>query len=139
MGLFSKNKKPISNENDKVIGKKEEKKETSPVEIAKKKNIAPIGSSETAYRFLIEPWITEKAHDKMAENKYIFKVTKNANKKNIKKSIEELYKVEVTGVNVINVPSKRRNYGAKTGWKSGYKKAIVALKEGDKIELFEGV
>lgn len=139
MGLFSKKKKSVINEDDKVIGEKEEKKKTFSVETAKKKNITLIGSSEIAYKFLIEPWITEKSHDKMTENKYIFKVTKNANKKNIKKSIEELYKVGVIGVNIINVPSKRRNYGAKTGWKSGYKKAIVTLNEGDKIELFEGV
>ncbi|GBE16270.1 50S ribosomal protein L23 [bacterium BMS3Abin15] len=139
MGLFSKKKKSASDENSKTIDKKEEKKKTFPIKTAKKKNITPIGLSETACRFLIEPWITEKSHDKMVENKYIFKVTKDANKKNIKKAIEELYKVVVTRVNIINVPSKSRKYGAKTGWKSGYKKAMVTLKEGDKIELFEGV
>lgn len=88
---------------------------------------------------IIEPWITEKGHGAMAENKYIFRVRKEANKKKIKLSIESLYRVKVVNVNVINIPAKKRMYGRHEGKKSGYKKAIVKLKEGDKIELFKGV
>jgi large subunit ribosomal protein L23 len=88
---------------------------------------------------IIEPWITEKGHGAMAENKYIFRVRKESNKKKIKLSIESLYRVKVVDVNIINIPAKKRMYGRHEGKKSGYKKAIVKLKEGDKIELFKGV
>jgi large subunit ribosomal protein L23 len=90
-----------------------------------------------AYRILIEPWITEEA-TKIAElNKYIFKVAKNAGKREIKKAVEEIYGVAVVSINTVNIPAKKRKRGAKVGWKSGHKKAIVTVKEGDKIELFE--
>lgn len=88
---------------------------------------------------IIEPWITEKSHGAMAENKYIFRVTKDADKKKVKSAIEGLYSVKVVDVNIINIPPKKRMYGRHEGKKSGYKKAIVKLKEGDKIELFKGV
>jgi large subunit ribosomal protein L23 len=88
---------------------------------------------------IIEPWITEKAHGAMAENKYIFRVKKEADKKSVKLAIERLYGVKVINVNIINIPAKKRMYGRHEGKKSGYKKAIVKLKEGDKIELFKGV
>ena len=93
---------------------------------------------QIAYKILVEPWITEEA-TKIAElNKYIFKVAKDASKNQIKKAIEEVYGVTVISVNTINIPAKKRMRGAKVGWKSGHKKAIVTVKEGDKIELFEG-
>lgn len=94
--------------------------------------------NQIAYRILVEPWITEEATRIAELNKYIFKVAKNADKKEIKKAIEEVYGVTVTTVNTINIPAKKRMRGAKAGWKSGHKKAIVTVKEGDKIELFEG-
>ncbi|MCX6765995.1 MAG: 50S ribosomal protein L23 [Candidatus Moranbacteria bacterium] len=88
---------------------------------------------------LIEPWITEKSHAAMALNKYEFRVSKDSDKSDIKMAVEELYNVRVTDVNIVNIPPKKRNYGRFVGKKSGYKKAIVTLKEGDKIELFKGV
>jgi len=94
--------------------------------------------SEIAYRVLTEPWITERSHNLMALNKYVFKVAEFSNRNQIKKAVEELYNVRVIKMNIINIPSKKRNFARKAGWKSGYKKAIVTLKEGDKIELFQG-
>lgn len=91
-----------------------------------------------AHKILIEPWITEEATRISEFNKYIFKVTPVADKNKIKKSVEDLYGVQVVSVNIINIPRKKRIRGRVTGWKSGYKKAIVTLKEGDKIEFFEG-
>jgi large subunit ribosomal protein L23 len=91
-----------------------------------------------SYKILIEPWITEEATRIAELNKYIFKVDKNADKKQIKKAIEEVYGVTVISVNTVSIPAKKRMRGAKVGWKSGHKKAIVTVKEGDKIELFEG-
>lgn len=115
----------------------EKKKETEPSK--KKTDNRPDGRMSFAYGVLIEPWVTEKSHDQMAKNKYIFKINKSSGKKEIKKAVEELYGVRVTTVNVVSIPAKKRMAGGKTGWKSGFKKALVTLKEGDKIELFKGV
>lgn len=104
----------------------------------KPSNAASSGES-MAYRVLIEPWVTEAATAAMEQNKYIFKVSSEAGKPEIKKSVEEMYKVKVISVRTINIPRKLKNYGRTPGWKSGFKKAIVTLKKGDKIELFEGV
>jgi len=95
--------------------------------------------SEKDYQILIEPWITEKSHQLIAVNKYIFKIFKDANKIKVKRTIENLYNVKVIKVNIVNIPKKKRIYGRTKGWKSGFKKAVITLKEGSKIELFEGV
>lgn len=113
-----------------IENKKEEKKE---------KKVQEQGNSDFAYRFLIEPWITEKSHQEMEKNKYIFRASKDSNKQSIKKAVEDLYKVKVISVNVVNIHPKKRMYGRTKGFKSGFKKAVVTLKEGDKIQLFEGV
>lgn len=89
-------------------------------------------------QILIEPWITEAATAAQEMGKYIFKVAPESNKQQIKKAVEEAYKVKVTAVNTVNIPKKLRNYGRTPGWKSGFKKAIVTLKKGDSISFFEG-
>lgn len=94
--------------------------------------------NDISYKILVEPWITEEATRIAELNKYIFIVSSNAEKKQIKKAVEDLYNVQVVSVNTINIPRKKRMRGRTVGWKSGYKKAIVGLKEGDKIEFFEG-
>lgn len=96
-------------------------------------------SSEFAYKALLRPVITEAATAAMALNKYIFEVSAKATKKEIVKAVEELYKVTVEKINTVSLPKKRKQYGRTPGWKSGKKKAVVTLKAGDKIELFEGV
>jgi large subunit ribosomal protein L23 len=83
------------------------------------------------------PIITEKTSDLMAENKYTFAVDKKANKVEIKNAIENLFNVSVVQVNVMNVQPKKRRVGKYTGFRPGYKKAIVKLAEGNSIELFE--
>lgn len=88
---------------------------------------------------LIAPWITEAATVAAELNKYIFKVSSLATKKQIKFAVENLYKVKVLSVNTVKAAKKFRNYGRTPGWKAGFKKAIVTVKEGDKIELFKGV
>ena len=87
------------------------------------------------FKILIEPHITEKTTDLEKKNQYVFKVFPKANKTEIKKAIEDLYKVEVLNIKIINVPKKRRRLGRISGWKKGYKKAIVKIKEGQKIEV----
>jgi large subunit ribosomal protein L23 len=84
---------------------------------------------------LIFPLITEKATKLAEKNQYVFRVEKKANKNEIKKEIENLYKVKVIDVKIINVPAKERRFGRISGWKKGFKKAIVKIKEGQKIEV----
>jgi len=91
-----------------------------------------------AEKVLIEPWITEASTAAMELNKYVFKVSPSSAKSQIKKAIEGLYDVKVISVNTVKIPKKLRNYGRTPGWKSGFKKAVVTLKSGDKIELFQG-
>jgi large subunit ribosomal protein L23 len=96
-----------------------------------------IKTEQIAYKILIEPWITEEATRVAELNKYIFKVASEADKRQIREAVEGLYGVKVISVNIINIPGKKRTRGRTTGWKSGYKKAIITLKEGNKIEFFE--
>ena len=92
--------------------------------------------SSLASRVLVEPWITEAATKAAELNKYVFKVSGDSNKGQIKKAIEDLYKVTVLNVWTVNMPSKRRVRGRTVGTKSGFKKAIVKVKEGETIDVF---
>ncbi len=83
---------------------------------------------------LIQPRISEKSGKLAAMNKYVFVVRQNANKVEVKKAVESTYKVHVTQVNVVNNSGKAGNFGRTAGRRSGFKKAIVTLKTGDKIE-----
>ena len=119
-----------------------EKPEMEPVheEVEKKDEAKPTtklpkGGDSRAYQAVISPHVTEKASNLGALNKYIFKVSKNAGKIEIKNAIEKMYEVEVKDVAVMNVPAKFRRVGRHEGEKPGYKKAIVTLKEGNKIEI----
>jgi large subunit ribosomal protein L23 len=91
------------------------------------------------YEVLRQPSITEKDTMLQAQGKYAFAVAKEANKNQIKQAVETAFKVKVTAVNVMTVPGKRRRVGRRVVLTPSWKKAIVTLKPGDKIELFEGV
>lgn len=105
------------------------------VKTAKKKK----EDTQDAYKILIKPLVTEKATDLAALNKYCFEVAKQANKIEVKKAIKSLYNVEPIKVKIINMRGKRIRYGRVSGKKKNWKKAIVSLKQGDKIEIYEGV
>lgn len=83
---------------------------------------------------LIQPRISEKAGGLAQMNKYVFIVAKSANKVEVKKAVEAAYKVRVTQVNVVNNHGKKRTFGRTKGVTADFKKAIVTLKHGDKIE-----
>ena len=87
------------------------------------------------HEILRSPHITEKATDLTEHNKYIFKVGPEANKIEVKKAVESNYGVDVLAVNVVNIHRKKRTVGRNIGWVKGYKKAIVTLKQGQKIEI----
>lgn len=88
---------------------------------------------------LKKPLITEKSMDLVGENKYTFIVDLNANKIEIKKAVEELFKVKVEKVHTIRYKGRLKRVRGRMGRTPDYKKAIVRLKAGDKIEIFEGV
>ena len=88
-----------------------------------------------AFRVLKAPHVTEKATDLTASNQYVFRIYPRANKVDVKKAIEKVFGVDVTGVRVINIPKKKRRLGKIKGFKEGYKKAIIKIKEGQKIEV----
>lgn len=101
-----------------------------------KKKEERIASGPKLFGVLLNPCITEKSARMEQDNFYVFKVTKNSNKKQIKDAVQGQYNVEVEKVMIVNIPRKRKFEGRKiSGFKSGYKKAIVKLKEGQKIEL----
>jgi large subunit ribosomal protein L23 len=87
---------------------------------------------------LIEPVVSEKSYHQITENRYTFKVHKDAHKTQIRQAVEELFDVKVVGVNVIKVQPKPKRRGMIKGTRPGWKKAIVELKAGDTIEIFEG-
>ena len=91
------------------------------------------------YEVLRRPLITEKNTALQAQGKYAFEVAGEANKHQIKQAVEKAFKVEVTAVNVMTVPGKRRRVGRQQVLTQSWKKAIVTLKPGDNIEIFEGV
>ena len=91
------------------------------------------------YAVLRHPLITEKNTILQAQGKYAFEIAREANKPQIKQAVEKAFKVKVLAVNVMTVPGKTRRVGRRQVLTQSWKKAIVTLKPGDKIELFEGV
>jgi len=134
--IFKKKKKPEKKtepiEKPKKIEEEKPKRETvsekKPRKIKEKK-------SDIAYRVLKAPQITEKATNLAEKNQYVFKVYPKTNKIEIKTAIEDLYNIDVLSVIIIKVRPKRRRLGRISGWRAGYKKAIVKIKAGQKIEV----
>ena len=87
---------------------------------------------------LIAPVVSEKSYSLINENKYSFRVHDKAHKTQIRQAVEELFEVKVTGVNIVKVKPKPKRRGFHKGIRPGWKKAVVQLREGDKIEIFEG-
>ena len=91
------------------------------------------------YDKIISPHITEKSTNLSEQNKIIFKVPDKANKKNLKKNIEKIFKVNVTKINIINKKSKIKITRGRKVKVSGFKKAIVTIKKGQNIDLTTGI
>ena len=87
---------------------------------------------------LISPVVSEKSYHQITENRYTFKVHKDAHKTQIRQAVEELFDVKVVGVNVVKVQPKPKRRGLIKGTRPGWKKAVVQLRAGDTIEIFEG-
>ena len=91
------------------------------------------------YDKILSPIVTEKSTHLSDQNKIIFKVPDNANKKNLKKNIEKIFKVNVTKINIINKKSRNKITRGRKVKVIGYKKAIITLQKGQNIDLTTGI
>ena len=91
-----------------------------------------------ARQVLIAPVVSEKSYSLIEDNKYSFRVHEKAHKTQVRQAVEELFDVKVEGVNIVKVRPKPKRRGLSRGTKPGWKKAIVQLRAGDRIEIFEG-
>ncbi len=91
------------------------------------------------YEVLRFPLITEKTTILQSQRKYAFEVAREANKQQVREAVETVFKINVAKVNMMMVPGKQHRVGRRQVLGPSWKKAIVTLKPGDKIELFEGV
>ena len=94
----------------------------------------------TVYDIIIEPILSEKSYDGIANKRYTFKVVKSATKTQIKAAVEQIFQVKVDKVNTSNYDSKEKRMGRNEGRRSAFKKAIVTLTDDSKaIEFFESL
>ncbi|MFA6410551.1 MAG: 50S ribosomal protein L23 [Candidatus Buchananbacteria bacterium] len=147
MGIFN---KPKTKDEAEVVAKKPVKKvEAKPIKetVKEEKSLTKPATKTTemkgltnqAYQVLIKPLVTEKATFLASLNKYVFAINPKMNKVEVKKAIRTIYKVNPVAVNISNFSGRYVRYGRTSGRTKGWKKAIVTLKAGDKIEVYEGV
>lgn len=91
------------------------------------------------YEVLRRPLDTEKTRRQAAEGQYTFEVDPRANKLQVKQAVETVFGVNVLSVNIMNMPGKRRRFGRHLGRTPSWKKAVVTIAPGQRIEFFEGV
>ena len=91
------------------------------------------------YDKIISPIVTEKSTNLSEQNKIVFKVPFNADKKNLKKNIEKIFKVNITKINIINKRNRTKFTRGRKVKVKGYKKAIITLKKGQSIDLTTGI
>ena len=91
------------------------------------------------YDKILFPVVTEKTTNLSSQNKIVFKVPNKANKNNLKKNIEKIFKVNVTKINIINKQARKKVVRGKKVKIAGYKKAIITLKKGQNIDLTTGI
>ncbi len=93
-----------------------------------------------ARQIILTPLVTEKSTaDREIHNRYFFRVPREATKGEIARAVQELFNVTVTAVHTINMQGKKKRLGRNLGRRSSWKKAIVTLAEGQKVDFFEGV
>jgi len=138
---FLKNKK--GSEKSKKTGKKPAKISAVKKEPLKEKTepasektpATKIKNSKFSYEAIKQPHISEKATYLAEKDQYTFEVLPSYNKQEIKNAIEGIYGVDVLSVNMIKIPAKKRRLGRTEGFRKAYKKAVVKIKEGQKIEI----
>lgn len=138
MGIFGTKKEDeqgddvatASTEVNRVTAKKAKK--------SKKEEVRNV-SVAAAYDVIVGPVITEKAHTLAAKNQYVFRVNTSAEKKQVKDVVEKMYDVNVEDVRMIVVKPKRRTVKYNRGYQKKTKKAVVTVKKGQSIAIFQGV
>ncbi len=91
------------------------------------------------FQVLLRPLITEKSTFlQEGQNKYAFEVDSRANKPQVRAAVERSFSVNVIDVNILTVKGKRKRFGRRVSQRPSWKKAVVSLKAGDKIQIFEG-
>jgi len=121
--------KPVKKTEKVSVAKIEKKEAAQKTPSRKSKNI------KFSYETIEQPHISEKASYLSEKDQYIFEVSPNYNKNEIKNAVEGIYNVDVLSVNVIKIPAKKRRLGKTEGFRKAYKKAGVKIKEGQKIEI----
>jgi len=111
-------------------------KSTNKTEKSEKKISSKFGN---AYKVLVKPLVTEKASNLGAQNKYIFEVSVDANKIEVAKAMQEVYGVQPISVNILNIKGKKTRHGRTVGRRKDWRKAVITLKKGDSIKVYEGV
>ena len=89
-------------------------------------------------QILIAPVVSEKSYGQIVQSRYTFRVHSDAHKTQIRQAVEQLFDVKVVAVNILKVQPKPKRRGLIRGTRPGWKKAVVQLKPGDSIEIFEG-
>lgn len=119
----------------KTEDKKNEKVEKPQAKVEIKTTSTKTKNAKFSYDAIKQPHISEKASYLAEKDQYIFEILPNYNKKEIKDAIEGIYKVDVLSVNMIKIPAKKRRLGKTEGFRKTYKKAVVKIKNGQKIEI----
>jgi len=128
-------KKPAKVSAPKAPAKKTSVKKIEKIDVPAKTPSVKTKSEKFSYEAVKQPHISEKASYLAEKDQYIFEVSPNYNKHEIKKSVEGIYGVNVLSVNIIKIPAKKRRVGRTEGFRKAYKKAVVKIKNGQKIEI----
>jgi len=130
-------KKPLPNSMSalRIFDKKDKKRETKTHAAQEPKERGPQKVTINAGPQIVKPHITEKATELSKSNQYVFVVQPHADKRDVARSVEKMYGVNVKGVHIVVVHPKKMRLGRTKGMKKGYKKAIVRIQEGQKIEI----
>ncbi|MFO7807004.1 MAG: 50S ribosomal protein L23 [Candidatus Moraniibacteriota bacterium] len=135
--LLRKNKEEDTGEDQEV--KKSEEKKSAKSSKSKKKKISKElkANADLVNKTIILPIVSEDAISKNDLGKYVFEIGSTSNKKEVARAIESLYGVDVVKVNIIRNKPKTHNFRMISGKKKGKKKAVVTIKSGQEIKLFE--
>lgn len=120
-----------------VISEKNSKSPVSKKSTGKVKKVSVDKIPENYFDIIVKPHISEKTFNLSQEDKYVFIVSDGSNKTEIKKAVKSIYGVSVVSVNIINIHSRMKRFRGRMGLKSGYRKAIVKLAKGHKIDLMK--
>jgi large subunit ribosomal protein L23 len=89
-------------------------------------------------QILLAPVVTEKSYELIDQHKYSFRVHPDAHKTQVRQAVEELFEVHVESVNILKVQPKPKRRGQRRGVRPGWKKAVVQIRKGEEIEIFQG-